>query len=98
MYHSEFKPSLTTVQRLGNKEHKSIIIHHYTSACVFCCCCFCFYFYFLSREYVIPFLRFPFQVIELIDDKAEDDDDCYELQNILSDPHVAVCAEINCEP
>lgn len=38
------------------------------------------------------------QVIELIDYKAEDDDDCYELQNILSDPHIAVCGEINWEP
>ena len=33
---------------------------------------------------------FFFQVIDLIEYKAEDDDDCYELQNILMDPHVAV--------
>ena len=26
----------------------------------------------------------------MIEYKAEDDDDCYELQNILMDPHVAV--------
>lgn len=35
------------------------------------------------------------QVIDLIEYKAEDDDDCYELQNILLDPHVAVSCEIN---
>ncbi|XP_020621594.1 peripheral plasma membrane protein CASK-like isoform X2 [Orbicella faveolata] len=28
------------------------------------------------------------EVVELIEFRAEDDDDCYELQNILSDPHV----------
>ena len=45
----------------------------------------------MSREYSIIFLFFIFfQVIDLIEYKAEDDDDCYELQNILSDPHVAV--------
>ena len=37
------------------------------------------------------YLFFVFlQVIDLIEYKAEDDDDCYELQNILMDPHVAV--------
>ena len=30
------------------------------------------------------------QVMELIEFKAEDDDDCYELHNLLSDPHVMV--------
>ena len=35
------------------------------------------------------------QVIDLIEYKAEDDDDCYELQNILLDPHVSVSCEIN---
>ena len=39
-------------------------------------------------EYYLFF--FFFQVIDLIEYKAEDDDDCYELQNILMDPHVAV--------
>ena len=39
---------------------------------------------------------YPFaQVIEQIEFRAEDDDDCYELQNILSDPHVMVSSEIN---
>lgn len=28
------------------------------------------------------------EVIDLVEFRAEDDDDCYELQNILSDPHV----------
>ena len=38
----------------------------------------------------VIFFFFFFQVIDLIEYKAEDDDDCYELQNILMDPHVAV--------
>ena len=39
---------------------------------------------------------FPFsQVIDLVEFRAEDDDDCYELQNILSDPHVMVSYETN---
>lgn len=37
------------------------------------------------------------EVIELIDYKAEDDDDCYELQNILSDPHVAALLQAHDE-
>ena len=45
----------------------------------------------LILSYVISFS----QVIDLVEYKAEDDDDCYELQNILSDPHVAVSCEIN---
>ena len=28
--------------------------------------------------------------MELIEFKAEDDDDCYELHNLLSEPHVMV--------
>ena len=30
------------------------------------------------------------QVVDLIEFRAEEDDDCYELQNILQDPHVLV--------
>lgn len=37
------------------------------------------------------------EVIDLIEYKAEDDDDCYELQNILMDPHVAALLEAHDE-
>lgn len=37
------------------------------------------------------------EVIDLVEDKAEDDDDCYELQNILSDPHVAALLQAHDE-
>lgn len=37
------------------------------------------------------------EVIDLIEYKAEDDDDCYELQNILSDPHVAALLQAHDE-
>ena len=62
-------------------------------------CLFCFVLFYFVVRVCNSFSTISFlQVIELIDYKAEDDDDCYELQNILSDPHVAVCGEINCEP
>ncbi|XP_068732221.1 peripheral plasma membrane protein CASK-like [Montipora capricornis] len=37
------------------------------------------------------------EVIDLVEYKAEDDDDCYELQNILSDPHVAALLQAHDE-
>lgn len=37
------------------------------------------------------------EVIDLIEYKAEDDDDCYELQNILSDPHVSALLQAHDE-
>lgn len=54
-----------------------------------------FYIFFFSIVLISDDIS-PFsQVIDLVEFRAEDDDDCYELQNILSDPHVMVSGEIN---